>query len=119
VLAKSEVIVRHVTIVNVKEGNGPIIIEESGGRSEKARQKAVPGSKAHLRSWWEPILKMKFDDQQQEAPFWLATNNIVLNTPLPRDTNKGISDCCQIADRRLYVRTESCERHSNSEIFET
>jgi hypothetical protein len=26
---------------------------------------------------------MKFDDPEQEPPFWLATNNAVLNTPFP------------------------------------
>jgi hypothetical protein len=83
VLAKTEIIVRHVTIVNVKEGNGPIVIEEATGTTEMRRRKAALGSKAHLRSWWEPILKMGFDDPQQEPPFWLATNNIALNTPFP------------------------------------
>jgi homoserine trans-succinylase len=26
---------------------------------------------------------MKFDDPHQEAPFWVGTNNVVLNTPFP------------------------------------
>jgi hypothetical protein len=26
---------------------------------------------------------MKFDDPEQEPPFWTATNNVVLNTPFP------------------------------------
>jgi hypothetical protein len=26
---------------------------------------------------------MKFDDPQQEVPFWVGTNNVVLNTPFP------------------------------------
>jgi hypothetical protein len=28
-------------------------------------------------------LKMKFDNQEQETPFWVVTNNVVLNTPFP------------------------------------
>jgi hypothetical protein len=35
------------------------------------------------RAWWQPILKMAFDDPEQEPPFWLATNNAVLSTPFP------------------------------------
>ena len=29
------------------------------------------------------FLNMKFDDPEQEPPFWVATNNVVLNTPFP------------------------------------
>ena len=49
-----------------------------------ARMESVgPHSKAHLKGWWQPILQMRLDDPQQEAPFWLGTNNVVLNTPFP------------------------------------
>src|SRR4029077_7285422 len=42
------------------------------------------GNKKHLRAWWQPVLdNMKLDDPEQEPPFWLATNNVVLNTPFP------------------------------------
>jgi hypothetical protein len=43
----------------------------------------IGGSKAHLRVWWLRVLQMKLDDPEQEPPFWLATNNVVLNTPFP------------------------------------
>src|SRR5207248_2200742 len=36
-----------------------------------------------LRAWWQPVLKMSLDDPEQEPPFWVATNNVVLNTPFP------------------------------------
>jgi hypothetical protein len=39
--------------------------------------------KAHLKAWWQPILDMRIDDPQQEAPYWVGTNNVVLNTPYP------------------------------------
>ena len=82
VLAKPEVIVRHVTVVNIRDT--PVIIEEESTEgSLKERQSAQPIDKAHLKAWWEPVLNMKLDDQEQEPPFWLATNNVVLNTPFP------------------------------------
>lgn len=37
----------------------------------------------HLKKWWDPILDMKFDDPEQDAPYWVATNNVVLRTPYP------------------------------------
>ena len=29
------------------------------------------------------MLQMKFDDHEQERPFWVGSNNAVLNTPFP------------------------------------
>jgi hypothetical protein len=40
-------------------------------------------SKEHLKPWWEPVLNMKVEDPQQDRPFWVGTNNAVLNTPYP------------------------------------
>jgi hypothetical protein len=40
-------------------------------------------SKSRLKAWWQPVLNMKIDDPQQEAPYWVGTNNVVLNTPYP------------------------------------
>jgi hypothetical protein len=68
-------------IVNMKDGASPVIIEETDDSTE-AKERLSSG-RQHLKSWWEPILRMKFDDPEQEAPFWLATNNAVLNTPFP------------------------------------
>ena len=83
VLAETEVVTRHMTIVNMKGEAGPVIVEDVGDEPELARQEAQNGGKEHLRAWWQPVLKMKFDDPEQEAPFWVATNNVVLNTPFP------------------------------------
>jgi len=80
VLARPEVIVRHATVINMRDG--AMVVEETDGAPNK-RKELTAGSKAHLRAWWEPILEMRFDDQEQEPPFWLATNNVVLNTPFP------------------------------------
>lgn len=37
--------------------------------------------KEHLKAWWKPILEMPLDDPPQEPPFWVGSNNAVLNTP--------------------------------------
>jgi hypothetical protein len=82
VFAKPEVIERHVTIVNVKDAPA-IIEEESPGKSAGWKRDTKPNNKAHLKAWWEPVLQMELQDQEQEPPFWLATHNVVLNTPFP------------------------------------
>ncbi len=90
VLAKPEVIVRYVTIVNVKDA--PMIVEEDSiGKPKRGMRETPLSNKAHLRTWWEPILKMKLEDQEQEQPFWLATNNVVLNMPFPGIQIKALS----------------------------
>jgi hypothetical protein len=83
VLAETEVVTRHMTILNMKDGCGsPVIIEDSTDDASESDDR-LPRGRLHLKPWWEPILRMKFDDPEQEAPFWLATNNAVLNTPFP------------------------------------
>lgn len=82
-LAETEIVTRHMTIVNVKGGTESVIVEDVADDSEIAGEKTPSSGKEHLRIWWQPVLKMKFDDPEQEAPFWVATNNVVLNTPFP------------------------------------
>jgi hypothetical protein len=83
VLAQTEIVTRHMTILNIKGETESAIVEDVGDESEIARAKTRTSGKEHLRTWWQPVLKMKFDDPEQEAPFWVATNNVVLNTPFP------------------------------------
>lgn len=84
VLAETEVVTRQMTILNMKGSADPIIIEDAANEPETATEHtAQRGSKEHLRVWWHSVLKMKFDDPEQEPPFWLATNNVVINTPFP------------------------------------
>ena len=60
----------------------------------------MKGSKKHLKAWWQPIVEMKFDDPEQEAPFWTgSSNNVALNTPFP-----GI----QIRHSPSSVRRSAC-----------
>ena len=81
-LGETEIITRQMTVLNMKGSADPIIVEDA--EPEMATGIAEQsGSKEHLRMWWQPVLKMKFDDPEQESPFWLATNNVVINTPFP------------------------------------
>ena len=83
-LAETEVVTRQMTIVNMKGGTDAVIVEDVGDEPEITGDKAMSASKGHLRAWWQPVLdQMKLDDPEQEPPFWLATNNVVLNTPFP------------------------------------
>jgi hypothetical protein len=49
VLAETEVVARHMTIVNMKEGR--VVMEETEGPNETTER--LPIGKQHLRSWWE------------------------------------------------------------------
>jgi hypothetical protein len=69
--------------VNMRDGGGSQVIIEDSTDDVSESDDRLPRGRHHLKPWWESILKMKFDDPEQEAPFWLATNNAVLNTPFP------------------------------------
>ena len=84
VLLESEVIERNVTIVNMREGEHSIVVDDEEDRRENLKRQTRSGNKDHLKEWWQPVLRMKFDDPEQEPPFWSgSSNNAVLNTPLP------------------------------------
>jgi hypothetical protein len=84
VLAQTEIVTRHMTIVNIKGGMDSAVIEDVDADTEMSASNGEKGrSKDHLRAWWQPVLKMKFDDPEQEAPYWVGSNNAVLNTPFP------------------------------------
>jgi hypothetical protein len=82
VLAETKIIERRMTIVNLDGGTRPVVIENAE-ESAATGERRSSGNKEHLRAWWHSILSMKFDDPEQEPPFWTATNNVVLNTPFP------------------------------------
>jgi len=83
VLAETETITRQLTIVKMNGGAEAIAVDEAEDESAVVRGKAI-GNKDHLRAWWQPIInQLKLDDPEQEPPFWLATNNLVLSTPFP------------------------------------
>jgi hypothetical protein len=84
VLAKTEIVTRQMTVVNLKNGTERVILEGTGDEPETDGGKVGSANKGHLRAWWQPVLdQMKLDDPEQEPPFWLVTNNVVLNTPFP------------------------------------
>jgi hypothetical protein len=78
ILMESEAVTREVVIVTPK-ADGRVIDEQI----EVGDDDAKSGSRVHNRTWWAPLLKMKFDDPEQEPPFWAGTNNLVLKTPFP------------------------------------
>jgi hypothetical protein len=82
VLAETEVIERRMTIVTM-DGGTNLVVEDVAEEPETRGSRGLTSNKEHLRSWWEPVLRMKFDDPEQEPPFWTTTNNVVLNTPFP------------------------------------
>lgn len=82
VLAKTEMITRQMTFVSMKGEGGSYIIEDES-EEETIGGEVQSGNKEHLKAWWKPVLDMKIDDPEQEPPFWLATNNVILNTPFP------------------------------------
>lgn len=83
VLAKTKIIERRVTIVTVGSGTPPMVVEDVAEGQGTSKEQRSSGTKNHLKAWWEPILQIKFDDPDQEPPFWTATNNLVLKTPFP------------------------------------
>ncbi len=79
VLVETEVIERQFIVVNSGNGAGTVV-EASDDVEDEPRRR---GERLHLKDWWQPILAMKFDDPEQEPPYWVVTNNVVLNTPYP------------------------------------
>jgi hypothetical protein len=84
ILARTETITRQMTIVNMRGGADSVIFEDmDDDEPDRSTNKVQARNKEHLRAWWQPVLNMKFDDPEQEPPFWVATNNAVLSTPFP------------------------------------
>lgn len=114
VAAKTEIIPRYVTVVNVEgQAQSPIVVDEVDGELE-GRREGSEKDKGHLRAWWRPVLEMKLDDPEQERPFWLTTNNVVLNTPFPGIQIKAYS----LKDRNQIGVFLSGTRRENTLLLE-
>lgn len=75
---------RQTTAAIVNFIENVIVVDDMGEEPKSRRKKAAGANKGHLRAWWQPVLdKIKLDDFEQEPPFWVVTNNVVLNTPFP------------------------------------
>ena len=81
VLAQTEIITRHIAILG-RDGETAVALEETES-IEPVKAKPIGAGKGHLKEWWVPVLKMTFDDPDQEPPRWLGTNNVALVTPFP------------------------------------
>jgi hypothetical protein len=83
VIAETKLIERQIVVVN-KEGDlSPLVVEELEADGSAPAGPQTNGKRLYLKKWWEPVLNMRFDDPEQERPYWAGTNNIVLNTPFP------------------------------------
>ncbi len=80
-LAVTEVLTRQLTILNVKGKSESISIDDASEDAATTDEDAR--GKERLKAWWKPVLKMKFDNPEQEPPYWVGTNNVVLSTPFP------------------------------------
>ncbi len=84
VLANTEVLKRQMTIMNFSGEGHAVRVDEDMEEQEVAETPTLRGGKGHLKEWWKPLLNMKFDDPDQEAPKYVpVTNNITLSTPYP------------------------------------
>jgi hypothetical protein len=83
-MAKTELITRQLTIVASESGE-PVNVREKteDGEPSTSGRAVVPSGKQHLKEWWQPVLAMRFNDPEQDPPYWKATNNVVLRTPFP------------------------------------
>jgi hypothetical protein len=83
VLAETEIIERRMTIVDIKGRTETVIIEDVPDETDAVDKESLSGGKKHLKAWWQPLLRMNIADPDQEPPYWVATNNLVLKTPFP------------------------------------
>ena len=100
VLAKTETVTRQMTFVNMKGGGDSYIIEDGSEEGEAIEREVQTGKKEHLKAWWKPVMEMTIDDPEQEPPFWVATNNVILNTPFPGIQIKAFA---MVSDSRVGV----------------
>jgi hypothetical protein len=91
VLAETETIKRQITVLNLK-GIGNQVTElivndddDDTGEDQELkiqRKQAWAERNESLPAWWQPVLAMKFDDPEQEAPRYAAApKNAIVNTP--------------------------------------
>jgi hypothetical protein len=80
VVAATEVVTRRMAILDAGAASAASAAAADDAASEP-RRRAAPRARGHLRDWWQPVLQMTFDDPEQERPFWVGTNNVVLKTP--------------------------------------
>jgi hypothetical protein len=74
ILAETEMLMRHLTIVNMNA------VEDTD--EQEQTQRDTSDAKAYHDQFWKPLLRMKFDDPEQDTPIYIpATYNLSLRTP--------------------------------------
>lgn len=82
-LAQSELFQREYIFASA---NGQALTPvDDVGRDDDVDAEGQPsrGSREKFRSWWNPIVSMKFDDPEQGPPQWAHPNNVSLELPFP------------------------------------
>jgi hypothetical protein len=54
-----------VTIVNNMGGRGQAYLDDDANEPVGSRLRAPGNGKGHLKDWWEPIVKMSFDQNRE------------------------------------------------------
>jgi hypothetical protein len=85
-LAKTELLTRQIVVAyGAEAGHAAMLVDADANELSETPVQPPRGGigKQHLREWWAPVLAMSFDDPEQEPPYWVGTNNVVLRTPNP------------------------------------
>jgi hypothetical protein len=89
VVAATDIRTRQMTILDA--GLARAAAPTPGDDATFGRTRRAARPRGHLRDWWQPVLQMTFDDPEQERPFWVGTNNVVLKTPFRGIQIKGFA----------------------------
>jgi hypothetical protein len=82
-LAKTEIVTRQIAVMSIGREPHAVYLDDRPDEREVSGTRISRGGKDHLKEWWGPILKMAFDDPEQDLPKWTGTNNVALATPYP------------------------------------
>lgn len=83
-LAKTELLTRQVVVAYGTAADQAAMLVDADANELAVTPVQTPHvgkGKQHLRDWWAPVLGMPFDDPEQEPPYWVGSNNVVLRTP--------------------------------------
>ena len=118
VLAETKIIERRMTIVDMDGAARPFVVEDVAEEEEALLgERKSSGKREHLRAWWQPILRMKFDDPEQEPAVLDPDQQYRFEYAFPRDTNQGVCRCQRFARYRCFcVRNPARERLNDPKI---
>ncbi|MCC6467446.1 MAG: hypothetical protein IT563_03920 [Alphaproteobacteria bacterium] len=91
VLVETSLITRQITVLQSGSAGHRKLLHAETTQEETDDEAPSEGTapshgqrkKMWRKKWWRPLLAMKFDDPEQERPYFQVTNNLVLPTPFP------------------------------------